>query len=276
MERTILCDMHVHSQSSHDSLAPVIETAKACAEKGISAFAVTDHCDIQYYDTQNVPFIVNSSVLETQDAAKQFEGKVKILTGVEIGEGIWHIPHTQEIIASHKFDVVISSVHAVRYKDYTDPYSTIDFSKMEKGDLDGYLRTYFEDLYEMVSTLDFDIMAHLTCPLRYINGKYGLGVDVTCYKAQIDKILDLVVEKGVSMEINTSGIGTAYGTYMPDPWIIKAYREKGGCLVTLGSDAHTPENVGKGFDSAISLLKEYGFDSYYYYQDRKPVRIEIT
>ena len=119
-------------------------------------------------------------------------------------------------------------------------------------------------------------MAHLTCPLRYINGKYGLGVDAMRYKAQIEKILDLVVEKGVAMEMNTSGIGTTYGTYMPDPWIIRLYKEKGGYLVTLGSDAHTPENAVKVFDSAMELLQKYGFDGYYYYQDRKPIKIEFN
>ena len=272
----ILCDMHMHSQSSHDSVAPVCETAKACIEKGIFAFAITDHCDIQYYESQNVPGIVNSSVLETTAAKSEFLGKVKILSGVEIGEGIWDKEHTDKILSSHRFDVVISSVHAVRYLGYTDPYSTIDFSKMTSEELDGYLSAYFDDLYEMVSTLDFDVMAHLTCPLRYINGKYGLGVDAMRYKAQIEKILDLVVKKGVAMEINTSGIGTAYGTYMPDPWIIRLYKEKGGYLVTLGSDAHTPENAGKGFDCAIELLQSYGFDGYYYYQGRKPIKIEFN
>ena len=110
--KKILCDMHIHSQSSHDSVSPVSVTAKACVEKGVSAFAITDHCDIQYYESQNVPAIVNSSVLETEEAAREFLGKIKILKGVEIGEGIWNTDYTDKILSSHDFDVVISSVHA--------------------------------------------------------------------------------------------------------------------------------------------------------------------
>ena len=118
-------------------------------------------------------------------------------------------------------------------------------------------------------------MAHLTCPLRYINGKYGLGVNSLKYEKQIDKILDYVIEKSIAMEINTSGIGSFYGELMPDPWIIKRFKNKGGYLVTIGSDAHASQHVGNGFDVSINLLKEYGFDSYYYYEKRKAVRVGI-
>ena len=142
MRKITLCDTHVHSKSSHDSVAPVVETAKACIDKGISVVAITDDCDIQYYEEQNVPSLISNSVAETRLAAKEFEGKLKILTGVEIGEGIWNLGYTAKIVNSFDFDVIISSVHAVRYKDYTDSYSTIDFSKMARADLEKYLETY--------------------------------------------------------------------------------------------------------------------------------------
>jgi histidinol-phosphatase (PHP family) len=123
----------------------------------------------------------------------------------------------------------------------------------------------------MVSTVDFDIMAHLTCPFRYIVGKYGICVDTRKYESQISKILDCIIEKSICMEINTSGIGTAFGVLMPEKWIIEKYKAKGGYLISLGSDAHAPENAGKGFDSAISLLKSLGFEGYYYFEKRERV-----
>ncbi|MBQ7226271.1 MAG: histidinol-phosphatase HisJ family protein [Clostridia bacterium] len=272
----ILCDMHVHSQSSHDSKAPVAQTAQECLKKGISVLAITDHCDIQLCKEQNVLELVKRSIAETEQTANEFEGRVKILKGVEIGEGIWNLDYTENILNSFNFDVVIGSVHGVRYEGYCDSYSTIDFSKMSKEQLNSYMALYFDEVLEMLNTTSCDIMAHLTCPLRYINGKYGLGVDSLNYKAQIEKILDLVIEKSIAMEINTSGIGSFYGQLMPEPWIIKRFREKGGYLITLGSDAHTPENVGNGFDKAIELLKSYKFDSYYYYENRKAVKCPIA
>lgn len=267
----LLYDMHVHSQSSHDSVTPVCEIARACGEKGIAAFAVTDHCDVQYFN----PDIVASSVNEAEEAAKEYVGKVKILKGIEIGEAIWDEKISKEILGKYDYDVVISSVHAVRYKTYTDPYSTIDFSKMDECVLDEYIKTYFDELLMMVEQVDCDIMAHITCPFRYIVGKYGINVDIRKYEGQIDKILDCIIEKSISMEINTSGIGTAFGTFMPSEWIIQKFKEKGGYLVTLGSDAHVAQCIGKGFAQATALLKALGFDGYYYYEKRKKVFVKI-
>lgn len=264
-------DTHVHSQSSHDSVAPVCEIAKACVEKGIGAFAVTDHCDIQYYN----PDVVASSVHEAEAVGREYAGKVRVLKGIEIGEAIWNKAYADEILKRYDYDVVISSVHAVRYGEYSDPYSTIDFSKMSSAQLDEYIIKYFDELLLMVSTVKCDIVAHLTCPFRYIVGKYGIIVDTKSYEDQICKILDCIIEKSICMEINTSGIGTPFDTFMPERWIIEKFKSKGGYLITLGSDAHTPENVGKGFEEAIELLKSLGFEGYYYFEKRKRTFVEL-
>ena len=268
---SLLYDMHVHSQSSHDSVAKVYDIAKFCIENGIKAFAITDHCDIQYYN----PLIVESSINETKEAKKEFGDRVKILKGIEIGEVIWEKSCAEEILNKYDYDVVVSSVHAVRYKRYTEPYSTIDFSKMTEKELFEYLKTYFDEVLLMVSETNCDVMAHLTCPLRYIVGKYNLNVDMKKYELQIDKILDYVIKNGISMEINTSGIDTPFDSFMPDRWIIEKFVNKGGKLVTLGSDAHSPNNVAKGFEKADELLKSLGLTGYYYYENRKPIFVEF-
>lgn len=267
--------MHVHSQNSHDSTAPVRDTAMACIEKGIFAFAVTDHCDIQYYKEQDAYSRIRNSAEEARATAKELGNKVKILTGIELGEGIWHAAHTAAILSAFDYDVVIGSVHAVRYKTYTDPYSAIDFSPVSSEDLDAYMATYFDEVLETVRQIPCDIMAHLTCPLRYINGKYGRGVDVRRYADKIERILAYVIEHSIAMEVNTSGIGTSFGSFMPEEWIIRLYREMGGYLLTLGSDAHVPENAGKGFADAISLLKKFGYEAYYWYQNRTAIPIDL-
>ncbi|MBQ9121699.1 MAG: histidinol-phosphatase HisJ family protein [Clostridia bacterium] len=275
MNRAVLCDMHVHSQNSHDSTAPVRDTAEAGIKNGVSIFSITDHCDIQYYIERDMPSSIQNSIKETEQTAEKFAGKIKILKGIELGEGIWSKEHTEEILSTFAYDLVIGSVHAVRYKNYTDPYSTIDFSKMSECDLDAYMATYFEEVLEMVRQIPCDIMAHLTCPLRYINGKYGRNVDTRKYEDKIIPILQYLIDRSISMEINTSGVGTAYGCFMPDEWIIEKFRKTGGYLVTLGSDAHVSENVGKAFEQAINFLKRCGFKSYFYYQNRTPISIEL-
>lgn len=273
--KKILCDMHVHSQSSHDSSATVADIARACLENNVFAFAITDHCDIEYCNEVDIQSILERSLNETKEAAKLFEGKVEILKGVEIGEAMWNKPYADKLLGTFSYDVIIGSVHAVRYEGYTQPYSTIDFTQMNSCELDKYMEAYFDDLLEMVQNCDCDIVAHLTCPLRYINGKYGLNVELSKYRDKILEILDCIIEKSLSLEVNTSGLGTKYNELMPQKWILEEYKKRGGHLVTLSSDAHTPERIGNGFDSTIQILKDCGFDAYYYYKNRKATRVQI-
>ena len=83
-----------------------------------------------------------------------------------------------------------------------------------------------------------------------------------------------VVEKGVALEVNTSS-ADLISDYMPPREIIKKYFDIGGRMITLGSDAHIPQNASKDFEAAVSFLKATGFESIYYYKNRKPVEIQI-
>ena len=275
MSDLILCDMHVHSKSSHDSLASVCDTAIFAINNNASAFAITDHCDIEFFNEHNVFSLIESSFNETTEALTKFKDKIKILRGVELGEAIWNMDYTNKILNFFDFDVVIASVHAVRYKNYTAPYSTLDFSKMSKQDIDGYMNVYFDDVLKTVKCVSCDIIAHLTCPLRYINGKYGLNIESKKYESKIIPILKYIIDNSIAMEINTSGIGSAYDCFLPENWIIEKFKEMGGYLVTLGSDAHISENLCKDFQIAISTLKKFGFTDYYYFENRKAIKCSM-
>ena len=264
-------DMHVHSRHSHDSRTPVAECAESCVEKGISGFAVTDHFDVEYHHERDILGYIDGSVSEAEAAAKDYAGKVKIFKGVEIGEGIWFEDDVRELLKRHDFDVVLGSVHAVRYKNLQEPYSVIDFSTMSEDDLDGYLSRYFDEVFTMLERIPLDIVSHLTCPLRYINYKYKRAVDMTKYEKQIERILRLMIDKGLALEVNTS----CDAFFMPDEWIIGKYREMGGYLVTIGSDAHVSQNVGKSFEKAIDILRKFGFKNYYYYENRIGIQCKI-
>ncbi len=264
-----LCDMHVHSQNSHDSTCPVQTTAEEAVRQGIFAFAVTDHADIDMYVSRDTANSIAASVKEAKDTDEACGGRVQILHGVEISEGFWHPELERELLAAHDFDVILGSVHSVRFGEMRMPYSGIDFSAMSAEMLTDYMRQYFDDVYEMLQTTPCDVMSHLTCPLRYINGKYGRKLDSRLFEKQITKILAYIRDHGIAMEINTSGLGTTFGQLMPDEWILRKFREMGGYLVTLGSDAHTAENLGRAFETACRILKECGFRNYYYYKGRR-------
>ena len=93
-------------------------------------------------------------------------------------------------------------------------------------------------------------------------------------KYDID-ILKEIISKDIALEINTSGIGTGLGDFMPHKDIVQMYAKAGGRLLTIGSDAHVPSGIGNGLESAMEMLRESGFDRYCYYTNREPQFIKL-
>ncbi len=262
-----IVDMHTHSEHSHDSVCPIVDMAESQKNNKISAFAVTDHCDIEYFETQDLERIIGDSVLDADKNNFQFED-IEILKGVEIGEGFWHKEVTEKIVSMGKYDVIIGSIHAVKFEGYEMPYSQMNFADMEKDTAEKYFDKYLDDMIYMIENTEFDVLAHLTCPLRYINGKYGLNIDCKDHKEKITSILRLIIEKNAALEVNTSCKGSSYDEFMPEEWIVAIYKELGGERITLGSDAHIAKNASHAFADAVEMLKRQGFDKAYYYKNR--------
>lgn len=272
----ICYDMHTHSENSHDSQCRVTEMHASACKKGVGGFAVTDHCDIEYYATQDLDAVVNGSIADA--VSKNGENGIEVLRGIEMGEAIWYKDIADGILSRYSFDVVIGSVHAVRMDGYTEPYSKLDFGKMGRQLSEKYLDTYFDDLLEMLKRCDIDVLAHLTCPLRYINGKYGLGVSLDGYYDKIKNILSYIIKHGIALELNTSCIyeGSGYNELLPEWNIVLLYRSMGGQLITLGSDAHIFQKLASEFDALLDKVKAAGFKNIYFYRDRMPIQCSLS
>ncbi len=266
----IKADMHTHSSNSHDSKCPLFEMVQSQLQKGTCVMALTDHIDMEFCESIDNNKTAQGSHADVEKAREAFGDKIKILKGMEMGEAFWFPKQSCELLQSNPCDVVIGSVHAVRYKDLTMPYSLIDFSKLTESEHYEFLEQYFEDYKFMVQNTDFDIAAHLTCPNYYLNQKYKLGVDIHRFDGQMKEILQLIIKKDVSLEVNSHYINSS-GVYMPDESILKLYYSMGGRKITTGSDAHVSEDASLGFDKLYDTLQNIGFENIYYYENRKAV-----
>jgi histidinol-phosphatase (PHP family) len=90
-----------------------------------------------------------------------------------------------------------------------------------------------------------------------------------------DKILNSLIGNGKGIELNTGGFRS--GLNQPNPCIdiIRRYREFGGEIITVGSDAHTPADIAYDFDKACEILKACGFKYYCIFKSRIPEYIRI-
>lgn len=265
-----LPDYHTHSLCSFDGSAPLTDLAQAAVAAGMTELCLTDHCDLVNTESKpDLSFRWEPVEEQLALARPQFEGKLTIRKGVELGSA-WEFPDfARELTSRPGLDFVLASVHNLSLAD-----GGIDFYYVNyKSDEDCYdvLDRYF-DCMEQLSEMDcYDVLAHIIYPLRYMNGRDGRHATLDRYEPQLRRIFTTVIGKGKGIEVNT-----CRGTTIEDwRWTLELYRDCGGDIITLGSDAHRPEDVGKGILEAAELLKDLGFPSIARYSKRKPELVAL-
>ena len=115
----------------------------------------------------------------------------------------------------------------------------------------------------------FDTFGHLDYTVRYGPNK-DKYYTYARYKDVLDPILMKLVSMGKALECNTGAINYGLRDLNPSNDILKRYRKLGGECVTVGSDAHRPDAIAKGFDRARQVLLDCGFTYYTTFKNRKP------
>ncbi|MGN0679636.1 MAG: histidinol-phosphatase HisJ family protein [Oscillospiraceae bacterium] len=262
----ITADFHTHSSFSGDSEEPMCEMTRAAVSRGLKTLCITEHCDLDYPEEGFVPdFSAYKAAYDKTRA--DFGDKLELLFGVELGVMDYLAPRLNEIAGAWDFDFIIGSSHLV---DGADPYYPEYFDRF--GTHNGILR-YFESILANVKAFDnFDVYGHLDYAVRYSAEKAYNPED---YRELLDEILRLLVQKGKGIELNTAGLRSGLPHCNPHPFILKRFRELGGEIVTIGSDAHKAADVARDFAAAEQTLKEAGFSRYTVFRKRKPAFVEI-
>lgn len=266
-----IIDLHTHTDSSFDGHHSTMFLCETACMKGIRAVAFTDHLEIDAFYRDHFDRTAIQSFFEISKAKAAFDGKLMVCVGAELGQAVYDKPIAEKLINTMKYDIVIGAIHNLPNKD--DPYF-IDFSD-ESVDYMGLLQKYFECELELAEWAKFDTLAHMTYPLRYIIGKYSRPVDMSRFSEIIDEILLALIRNEKSLELNTAGLRQQIGETSPNEAILKRYRELGGKLITIGSDAHYAKDLGAGIEKGYELALKCGFDRIAIYQNHTPTLIPI-
>ena len=264
----IKADYHLHSSFSGDSQTPMKQMIERGIELGLSTMCFTEHIDMDYpYDKKEDEgmFDLNtySYLYDLACAKGDYADKIKILFGIEIGVQPHLAFKLAEYARTYEFDFIIASSHVCNHK---DPYYPAFYEG--RSDEEAY-REYFSSIMDNLEAFpDFDVYGHLDYVVRYGKTK-DADYSYTKYADYIDPILKLLIDQEKALEINTAGL--RYGLRETNPCldIVKRYHELGGELITIGSDAHKPEDVGYALDKAGDLLEACGFHSYTTFSHRK-------
>ena len=267
-----LTDLHMHTSSSFDGHYSAAEMCEAAVNAGLSVITFTDHFDVDFFEEHRLAERQVTSYEDVVSAQAAFADKLKVLVGIEVGQGTYEPELTKKSLEKYNYDFIIGSIHNLRK---TPDFCELDYTNMTLDEVYGLLDKYFEEMHLLAKWNGFDTLAHLTYPLRYIMGNYGIKVDLKKYDGIVEEIFKTVINNGKALEINTSGLRQKIGVTMPTVDYVRRFKELGGELLTIGSDAHFTEHVGAGINEGFAIAKAAGFEYVTYFEKHKPVQVRI-
>lgn len=270
----LTADCHLHSSFSGDSEAPMEEMIRKGISMGLKTMCFTEHQDFDYPDSPEGPgsiFLLNtdSYLYDLARLKEKYAGQIRLLFGVELGLQPEVMRQNAVYARSYDFDFIIGSSHVCHGK---DPYYPAFYEGRSENQ--AYLE-YFESILENIRKFsNFDIYGHLDYVVRYGPDR-DRNYSYEKYKDVLDAILELLLEKEKGLELNTGGLKSGMRDFHPCADILKRYRELGGEIITVGSDAHDAEHLAGHFDRAAEALKACGFRYYTIFEKRVPEFVRL-
>ncbi len=267
-------DQHIHSLHSFDSKAKMADMADAAIKNKLSHITFTEHVDYDFPKSDKVPkgafeCNIDSYLYDLLCLREKYGNDLAIGFGVEVGLKESAESKNKNLVSSYDFDLVIASQHLLNN---IDTYDAKCFDGLtDKQAISGY----FEEMIKNIKSFnDFDVLGHMDYIVRTLPGGEGV-YKPSDHLDYIDEILLYLINNQKSLEINTSALNKGFKNSNPHADIVKRYKEKGGELITIGSDAHSPENVGGNFAVANDILIDNGFKYMTVYCKRVPQMVKL-
>lgn len=245
----------MHSHFSTDSRAPIWAMCLSAQQKGLTEICFTEHIDPGLLQDHPDWFLCDvPAYTRALDRIRPCFPSLSIRRGLELADA----EHCHDVIRRHiaedGLDFVLLSRHMV---DGVDPYAGAAF--FDGRTRDENYRRYLEAVLRSVKAIeDFDALAHIGYVTTY--SPYA-GEDKPHRLSDAPEVLDEIfrqlIERGKALEVNT-GKWALTGQALPSTALLKRYRELGGELISLGSDAHKPEVIANQFRAAEEMLLGIG------------------
>ena len=262
-------DNHVHTALSHDGRSSMREYLDAAAAKGVDEITFTEHYDL-YDGVDTILRTLDVEAYRETYRTQPHRRDVRTNFGIEIGLRPECKEKIQAMTEQNDFDFIIGSSHITAGRDMS--FDPVFFSGKTRHE--AYL-VYFREVLENIRLFDdFDVYGHLDYVVRY-GGYPEKSVRYDEFREVLEDILGLLIEKGKGLEVNSSGYRYGLGSPHPNIEILRRFREKGGRIVTIGSDAHQADQLASGIREAEEILREAGFSEYVVFRERKPVFCHI-
>lgn len=269
-------DYHVHTYYSDDSIYLMEDVVKDAIRLGLKEICFTDHVDygikpdwdeegtgIMYLgkEVRNVDYPKYFKEIETLQ--EKYKHQIVIRKGLEFGIQMHTIPRYETLFSKYPMDFVLLSIHQIDDKEFWNGEFQENLSMEETYD------AYYEELYKVVQNFhDYSVLAHLDLIRRYLDKEQDL---FEYSKDEITKILKFIIKDGKGIEVNTSSFNYGVNGLTPSIEILKLYHELGGTIITIGSDSHKKEHLGKNIEYIKDVLRGIGYKAFCTFEAMKPI-----
>ena len=261
---SVLYESHCHTPLCKHATGLPGEYAAVAETRGLKGLIVTCHAPLPDGFSAGVrmaPEEFDVYVDMIAEARAEWEGRIEVRLGLESDFYPGVEPWLEKLHARAEFHHVLGSVH-YQVDDYRKLYYT--------GDVFLYQQLYYEHLAQAAETGLYDTLAHPDlikneAPAEWIFSRI---------KPFVERALDRIAATGVAMELNTSGVNKALSEMNPGLDQLALMQER-GIPVVLGADAHRPSRVADGYETALGMLREVGYEEVSFFLGRQRQTVPI-
>jgi histidinol-phosphatase (PHP family) len=192
-------------------------------------------------------------------AAKSRGLPVKLGLGVDFEPGT--MPAVMDLIAPYPWDYLIGSVHWIGAWWFMRPSGPVELER--RG-----VRRAFEEYFELVTALAetgmVDSLGH--ADVIKVAGHVPDGSLAYLW----DPIVEATARSGMAVEISSQGLLRAVREIYPAPAFLARFAAT-GVPITLGSDAHSPDDSAFGYDQIVAAARQAGYSDYLRFSARRRI-----
>ena len=240
-------DLHNHTSRCNHAEGTIDEYIEKAIELGIDIYGFSEHAPMDFDPKYRLRFEeMNDYAADILAAKEKYKDKIEILLGYEVD----YLPgHMDDRVLNADVDYLIGSVHFLDKWSFDNPEF---LSGWKERYIDDIWQAYFEAVEMMAKSGLFDIVGHLDLIKVF---KYLPRRDI---RNLAKKALAAISEADMVLELNGAGLRKPVKEIYPSkPLLEEAFSL--GIPITFGSDAHKVEQVGYGYDEAVSLAREVGY-----------------
>lgn len=253
-------DLHNHTTLCNHATGSVEEYIKKAIEVGIDVFGFSDHAPMNFDPKYRMKFS-QMELYETwvKEVQEKYKNDIKILLGYEVD---YLDGYVLDEVVNKKVDYLIGSVHFLKNKNEMWGFDNPEFiGGFKSKDIDTIWSEYFEAIESMAKTSLFDIVGHLDLIKVF---KYLPNKDV---RILAKNALKSIKSSNMVIEINSAGLRKPIAEVYPSKQLLElAYEMQ--IDITFSSDAHKVEQIGAGYDAAVSLAKDIGYTNCITFENR--------